>query len=105
MAHVSTTWKEGNYLHIPLIQTLVHDSCRGTILMVQSLSDKSWPKKSHTMNFFLEYGLKNLVSVSLDGLLHGLRKYRNKSEKDGREERSLSNDQSPNFIHRHIFIQ
>ena len=30
---------------------------------------------------FVEYGLKNLVSVSLNGLLHGLREYRNKNEK------------------------
>ena len=62
--------------------------------MAQSLSVKSWPKKSHTMNFFVEYGLKNLVSVSLNGLLHGLRKYRKKNEKDGREERSLLSDQA-----------
>ena len=78
--------------------------CRGTILMVQSLSVNSWPKKSHTMNFFVEYGLKNLVSVSLNSLLHGLREYRNKNEKDGREERFFSNDQARNLIHGHIFM-
>ena len=55
-------------------------NCRGTILMAQSLLVKSWSKKSHTMNF-VEYGLKNLVSVSLNSLLHGLWKYRTKNEK------------------------
>ena len=46
--------------------------------------------------FLVEYGLKNLVSVSLDGLLHGLWKYKNKNEEDGREER--------NFIHGYTCI-
>ena len=40
--------------------------------------------------FFVEYGLKNLVSVSLDGLLYGLWKYRNKNKEDGREEKLYS---------------
>ena len=31
--------------------------------------------------FFVEYGLKNLVSVSLNDLLHGLRRYINKNKK------------------------
>ena len=31
--------------------------------------------------FFVEYGLKNLVSVSLNGLLHGLRGYGYKNKK------------------------
>ena len=31
--------------------------------------------------FFVEYGLKNLVSVSLNGLLHGLRGYRDKNKR------------------------
>ena len=56
-------------------------NCRGTILMAQSLLAKSWSKKSHTMNFFVEYGLKNLVSVSLNGMLHGLRGYRDKNKR------------------------
>ena len=30
--------------------------------------------------FFVECRLKNLVSVSLNGLLHGLKEYRNKNE-------------------------
>ena len=34
-----------------------------------------------------------MVSVSLNGLLHGLRKYRKKNEKDGHEDRSLLSDQ------------
>ena len=55
--------------------------------------------------FFVEYGLKNLVSVNLNGLLHGLRKYRKKNKKDGREERSLLSDQAQNFIPRHILTQ
>ena len=45
------------------------------------MSVKSWPKESHTMNFFVEYGLKNLVLVSLNGLLHGLKGYRNKNKR------------------------
>ena len=80
-------------------------NCKNTILMAQSLLVKSWLKKSHTMNLFVECGLKNLVSVSLNGLLHGLRKHRKKNEKDGREERSLFSDQARNFIPRHILIQ
>ena len=55
--------------------------------------------------FFVEYGLKNLVSVSLNGLLHGLRKYRKKNEKRNGEERSLLSDQARSFIPRHILIQ
>ena len=31
--------------------------------------------------FFVEYGLKNLVSVSLNGLLHGFRGYRDKNKR------------------------
>ena len=58
------------------------------------MSVKSWPKESHTMNFFVEYGLKNLVSVSLNGLLHGFREYRNKNEKCHHKERSLTNDKA-----------
>ena len=73
--------------------------------MAQSLSVKSWPKKSHTMNLSIECELKNLVSVSLNDLLHGLRKYRKKNEKDGREERSFLSDQARNFIHKHVLIQ
>ena len=40
--------------------------------------------------FLVEYGLKNLISVSLDGLLHGLWKYRSKNQEDGREEKLYS---------------
>ena len=47
--------------------------------------------------FLVEYGLKNLVSVSLDGLLHGPWKYRDRNGEDGREE--------GNFIHGHTFVQ
>ena len=80
-------------------------NCRDTILVTQSLSIKSWPKKSHTMNFFVEGGLKNFISVSLNGLLHGMNEYRNKDQKDRREEKSLLNDKTPNLIIEHRSIQ
>ena len=73
-----------SFLILPIVRDFSkkeEEECRGTIFVAQSLSVKSWPKKSHTMNLFVEYGLKNLVSVSLNGLLHGLREYRNKNEK------------------------
>ena len=57
---------------------------------------RPWPKKSHTMNL-VEYGLKNLVSVGLDGSLHVLSGYRNVNEKNGCE--------SGSFIHGYVFIQ
>ena len=57
---------------------------------------KPWPKRSHTMNF-VEYGLKNLVSVGLDGSLHVLSGYRNVNEENGCENGS--------FIHDYAFIQ
>ena len=44
--------------------------------------------------FFVKYGLKNLVSVSLNGLLHGLREYKNKNEKCHHKERSFTNDKA-----------
>ena len=47
--------------------------------MVQTLLIKPWPKVPHTMNLFVEDGLKNLVSVNLDGLVHGQYYYRNKN--------------------------
>lgn len=40
--------------------------------------------------FLVKYGLKNLVSISLDSLLHGLWKYRNKNIEDGRKEKLYS---------------
>ena len=40
---------------------------------------KPWPKVPHTMNLFVEDGLKNLVSINLDGLVHGQYYYRNKN--------------------------
>ena len=73
--------------------------------MAQSLLVKSWSKESHTMNFFVEYGLKNSVSVSLNGLLHGIREYRNKNEKCSREERSLTNNKARNLINGHRLMQ
>ena len=57
---------------------------------------RPWPKKSHTMNL-VKYGLKNLVSVGLDGSLHVLSGYRNVNEENGCENGS--------FIHDYAFIQ
>ena len=57
---------------------------------------RPWPKRSHTMNF-VEYGLKNLVPVGLNGSLHVLSRYRIENEKNGCE--------SGSFIHGHAFIQ
>ena len=57
---------------------------------------RPWPKRSHTMNF-VEYGLKNLVPVGLNGSLHVLSRYRNENEENGCE--------SESFIHGHTFIQ
>ena len=37
------------------------------------------------MNLFVEDGLKNLVSVNLDGLVHGQYYYRNKNTEMDRE--------------------
>ena len=68
--------------------------CRDMVLVDPILVGQVLAQKVPHNEFFVEYGLKNLVSVSLDGLLHGLRKYRNKNEEDGCEERSLSNDQA-----------
>ena len=56
-----------------------HYTCKSTIFMVQTLLIKPWPKVPHTMNLFVEDGLKNLVSVNLDGLVHGQYYYRNKN--------------------------
>ena len=46
---------------------------------------------------FVEYGLKNLVPVGLDGLLHVLSGCRNVNEENGCE--------SESFIHGNAFIQ
>ena len=46
---------------------------------------------------FVEYGLKNLVPVGLNGSLHVLSSYRNENEENGCE--------SGSFIHGHAFIQ
>ena len=46
---------------------------------------------------FVEYGLKNLVSVGSDGSLHVLNGYRNVNQEDGWGTRS--------FIHGHAFVQ
>ena len=80
-------------------------NCRDTVLVDPILVCQVLAQKVPHNEFFVEYGLKNLVSVSLNGLLHGLREYRNKNEKDGREERSLSNDKVSNLINGHRFMQ
>ena len=54
---------------------IVGHNFSGPILVGQVLAQKV----PHN-EFFVEYGLKNLVSVSLNGLLHGLREYRSKNE-------------------------
>ena len=54
--------------------------------------------------FFVEYGLKNLVSVSLNGLLHGLREYRNKN-KNATVKKSLTNEKAKNLINGHRIMQ
>ena len=53
----------------------VGEQFSGPILVGQVLAQKVPHNK-----FFVEYGLKNSVSVSLNGLLHGLREYTNKNE-------------------------
>ena len=80
-------------LQMHLITHLQGHNFNGPILVGQVLVQEV----PHN-EFSVEYGLKNLVSVSLNDLLHGLRKYRNKNEKDGREERSLSSDQALNLF-------
>ena len=72
-------------------------NCRDTVLVGPIHVGQVMAQKVPHNEFFVEYGLKNLVSVSLDGLLHGPWKYRNKNEEDGREE--------GNFIHGHTFVQ
>ena len=62
-----------------------HYTCKSIIFMVQTLLIKPWPKVPHTMNLFVEDGLKNLVSVNLDGLVHGQYYYRNKNTEMDRE--------------------
>ena len=64
--------------------------------MVQTLLIKPWPKVPHTMNLFVEDGLKNLVSVNLDGLVHGQYYYRNKNTEMGMKK---------DFFNGHIYVQ
>ena len=45
--------------------------------MVQILLIRPWPKVPHTINFCRGW-VKNLVSVNLDGLVHGQSYYRSK---------------------------
>ena len=68
-------------------------NCRDTIFGDPILIGQVLVQEVPHNEFSVEYGLKNLVLVSLNGLLHGLRKYRKKNKKDGREEISLLSDQ------------
>ena len=56
-------------------------NCKDTVLVDPILVGQVLVQKVPHNKFFVEYGLKNLVSVSLDGLLHGLRGYRNKNKR------------------------
>ena len=55
--------------------------CRDTVLVDPILVGQVLAQKVSHNEFFVEYGLKNLVSVSLNGLLHGLRGYRDKNKR------------------------
>ena len=72
-------------------------NCRDTILVDPILDGQALAQKVPHNEFLVEYGLRNFVLVSLDGLLHGPWKYRNKNEESGCE--------GGNFIHGHTFVQ
>ena len=71
--------------------------CRDTILVDPILGGQVLAQGVPHNEFLVEYGLRNFVLVSLDGLLHGPWKYRNKNEESGCE--------GGNFIHGHTFVQ
>ena len=56
-------------------------NCRDTILVDPILVGQALAQKVPHNEFFVECGLKNLVLVSLNGLLHGLRGYRDKNKR------------------------
>ena len=56
-------------------------NCGDTILADPVLVGQVLAQKVPHNEFFVEYGLKNLVPVSLNSLLHGLRRYRDKNKK------------------------
>ena len=56
-------------------------NCRDTVLVDPILVGQVLAQKVPHNEFFVEYGLKNLVLVSLNGLLHGLKGYRNKNKR------------------------
>ena len=55
--------------------------CKDTILVDPVLVSQVLALKVPHNELFVEYRLKNLVPVSLNGLLHGLRGYRNKNKR------------------------
>ena len=56
-------------------------NCRDTVLVDPILIGQVLTQKVLHNESFVEYGLKNLASVSLNDLLHGLRGYRNKNKR------------------------
>ena len=56
-------------------------NCRDIVFGDPILVDQVLAQEVTHNEFSVEYGLKNLVSVSLNCLLHGFRGYRNKNKR------------------------